>query len=71
MSDKALRGNKLTAGRPGFGLGSAVKAATKLGVKIVKGKKNPLRMDQPLFFSSVSKYLCSLYTKYARTYKYP
>ena len=46
MSDKALRGNKLTAGRPGFGLGSAVKAATKLGVKIVKGKKNPLRMDQ-------------------------
>ena len=46
MGDKALRGNKLTAGRPGFGLGSAVKAATKLGVKIVKGKKNPLRMDQ-------------------------
>ena len=46
MGDIALRGNKLTAGRPGFGLGSAVKAATKLGVKIVKGKKNPLRMDQ-------------------------
>ena len=46
MGDKALRGNKLTAGRPGFGLGSAVKAATKLGMKIVKGKKNPLRMDQ-------------------------
>jgi len=46
MGDKALRGNKLTAGRTGFGLGSAVKAATKLGMKIVKGKKNPLRMDQ-------------------------
>ena len=46
MGDIALRGNKLTAGRPGFGLGSAVKAATKLGMKIVKGKKNPLRMDQ-------------------------
>jgi len=46
MSDIALRGNKLTAGRPGFGLGSAVKAATKLGMKIVKGKKNPVRMDQ-------------------------
>ena len=46
MGDKALRGNKLTAGRPGFGLGSAVKAAAKFGVKIVKGKKNPLRMDQ-------------------------
>ena len=46
MADIALRGNKLTAGRPGFGLGSAVKAATKLGMKIVKGKKNPFRMDQ-------------------------
>ena len=46
MGDKALRGNKLTAGRTGFGLGSAVKAATKLGMKIVKGKKNPVRMDQ-------------------------
>ena len=46
MGDKALRGNKLTAGRTGFGLGSAVKAATKLGMKIVKGKKNPSRMDQ-------------------------
>ena len=46
MGDIALRGNKLTAGRPGFGLGSAVKAATKLGMKIVKGKKNPVRMDQ-------------------------
>ena len=46
MSDKALRGNKLTVGRPGFGLGSAVKAATKLGVKIVKGSDNKWRMDQ-------------------------
>ena len=46
MADIALRGNKLTAGRTGFGLGSAVKAATKLGMKIVKGKKNLPRMDQ-------------------------
>ena len=46
MGDIALRGNKLTAGRTGFALGSAVKAATKLGMKIIKGKKNPLRMDQ-------------------------
>ena len=46
MGDIALRGNKLTAGRPGFGLGSVVKVAKKLGTKIVKGKKNPLRMDQ-------------------------
>jgi len=43
MGDKALRGNKLTAGRAGFGLGSIVK---KIGTKIVKGKKNPFRMDQ-------------------------
>ena len=46
MSDKALRGNKLTAGRTSFGLGLAVKAAKKLGTTIVKGKKNPFRMDQ-------------------------
>ena len=46
MGDKALRGNKLTAGRAGFGLGSVVKVAKKLGTKIVKGKKNPVRMDQ-------------------------
>ena len=46
MGDKALRGNKLTAGRPGFVLGSVVKAAPKLGMKIIKGKKNPSRMDQ-------------------------
>jgi len=46
MADIALRGNKLTAGRAGFGLGLAVKVAKKLGTKIVKGKKNPFRMDQ-------------------------
>ena len=46
MADIALRGNKLTAGRAGFGLGSVVKVAKKLGTKIVKGKKNPVRMDQ-------------------------
>ena len=45
MGDKALRGNKLTAGRAGFGLGSVVKSA-KLGMKIIKGIKNPVRMDQ-------------------------
>ena len=45
MGDIALRGNKLTAGRAGFALGSAVKAA-KLGMKIIKGIKNPVRMDQ-------------------------
>ena len=38
MGDKALRGNKLTAGRAGFGLGSIVK---KIGKALSKKKPAP------------------------------
>ena len=41
MGDKALRGNKLTAGRAGFGLGSVVKGVKNLGKVLSKKKPVP------------------------------
>ena len=41
MADIALRGNKLTAGRAGFGLGSVVKGVKNLGKVLSKKKPVP------------------------------